>query len=347
MSNLSVDVGGLRLKNPVVASSCEYTMTEAGIRACIDAGAGAVVAKSINESAAARRQLDIADYVLFDPALERVEWGAATGNETLFNRSGLAQTSLNDWVELLARMQSYAVAAGSAVIGSITLGSVDGAVAIAKRMSGVVPALEVNVGAPHAREAAAVRQIATADDVRQTVPALRTAFEGTLILKLPAQATDIVGMAAAASTSGADVVSMIGRLNGFVPNLETGAAELGSWGAIGGPWMLPVSLYWVSKSYSAFEPQIIGSNGARNGHDVARFVLAGARAVEVASVLMISGANALTGIIDELDAYLDGRGIDSVASIIGAATRASREYADIPPLPVQAWPWTNPTKAQT
>ena len=47
---LRVRIGALNLKNPVVCASGEHVMTEAGIRAALDAGAGVVVAKSINES---------------------------------------------------------------------------------------------------------------------------------------------------------------------------------------------------------------------------------------------------------------------------------------------------------
>lgn len=66
MVDLSTSVAGLRLRNPVIAASCEFTMSETGIRARADAGAGAVVAKSIDESAAAAKQSDMADYVLLD-----------------------------------------------------------------------------------------------------------------------------------------------------------------------------------------------------------------------------------------------------------------------------------------
>ena len=57
-ADLSVRVAGVRLKNPVIAGSGEATMTFEGIVAALDAGASAVVAKSTNESAAAKHQLE-------------------------------------------------------------------------------------------------------------------------------------------------------------------------------------------------------------------------------------------------------------------------------------------------
>ncbi len=65
-ADLSVIVAGLPLKNPVVAGSGEATMTLEGITAALDAGAAAVVAKSTNESAAAKDQLAAAEYALLD-----------------------------------------------------------------------------------------------------------------------------------------------------------------------------------------------------------------------------------------------------------------------------------------
>jgi dihydroorotate dehydrogenase len=339
--DLSTTVAGLRLRNPVIAGSCEFTMTEEGIRACVDAGAGAVIAKSVNESPAAAKQLDIADYRLFDEALSPVAWQNATGAETLFNRSGLAQTTIEDWVAMLERAQRHASAAGSAVIGSVTVSGADAAAELARLMAEVVPAVEINVGAPHGREATAVRQITDADGVAHYVRTIRAATDVPLIVKLPGQSGDILGMAEAAAGNGADAIALIGRLNGFVPNLDTWAPELGSWGAVGGPWMLPVSLYWVSKCRKALgdDYPLIGTNGARDGLDVARFLLSGANAVELASVLLIHGPNALQATISELASYLDGREVETLQQIFGASVRQAKEYGELLPHSPPRRPW--------
>lgn len=152
-------------------------------------------------------------------------------------------------------------------------------------MSDVVPAVEINIGAPHGREAGAVTQITEADWVAHYVRAIRPTVDCPLIVKLPGQASDIIGMARAATDNGADAATMIGRFNGSVPNVDTWEPELGSGGAIGGHWALPVSLYWISKCHAAMSTPLIGTNGARDGLDIARFMLSGARAVELASLV--------------------------------------------------------------
>ncbi|MFB9834525.1 hypothetical protein, partial [Actinoallomurus acaciae] len=101
MTDRAATVGGLVTANPVWVGSSELTMTLDGLITCVDAGAGAVVAKSVNENAAARRQLDIADYA-FVSADGRVRAaGGARRGDGLLNRSGLAQVDLDDWLAVL------------------------------------------------------------------------------------------------------------------------------------------------------------------------------------------------------------------------------------------------------
>jgi dihydroorotate dehydrogenase len=341
VADLRTTVAGLALKNPLIAASSEYTMTERGIRRCLDAGAAAVVAKSINEVPAAAAQLSIADYVLLDESLQETPWSAATGQETLFNRSGLAQTTLDDWLSLLERSQRYAETTDAVMIGSVTVASAEGAARLAADMAQVVQAIEINIGAPHGREGNAVRQITDADGVAHFTRTVRAAITCPMIVKLPGQASDIVGMARAAADNGADAVSLIGRLNGFVPNTRTWDPELGSWGAVGGSWALPVSLYWVSKCRRALPAlPLIGTNGAGSALDVARFLLSGAQAVELASLLMMRGANVLTDLLDDLEAYVDSHEVRAVQDMVGASVSRAKEYADLDAVVLPPRPWT-------
>ncbi|MFD4254437.1 dihydroorotate dehydrogenase [Amycolatopsis thermoflava] len=342
MTDLTTTVGPLRLKNPVLAASSEATMTEEGILGCLDAGAGAVVAKSVNESPAAARQLHIADYALLGATGEPVPWPHRTGGETLLCRSGLAP--LEGWLAMLERTQVYARGLGAHVIGSITVAepgpAADLAREMAREMARVVPAVEVNVGAPHGREAGAVRQVTGPETVARYTRAVRDAVDVPLIVKLPAQTDSPRALAAAARDAGADVIAMIGRFNGFWPDPVTSEPVLGSWGAVGGPAMLPVSLYWVSKTFAADRrTPLIGTNGARTAADVARFLLSGARAVELASVVLLHGPGVLGDLVRDLDEVLAAGGHTRVADAVGAAVDRSRAYADIPPRDRPPRPW--------
>lgn len=333
MANLETALGPLRLKNPVIAASSEYTMTEAGIRACIDAGAGAVVAKSVNERPEAARQLDIAQYVLLRDGRAPLPWSDGTITDSLFNRSGLAQVPLDQWVEMLAACRDYAHDHDARLIGSVTVSAAEPAARITAAMAAAVDAVEVNLSAPHGREAAAgaVRQVTEAEAVGEFARTVRAATDLPLIVKLTAQTSDVVPLADHAVRGGADAVAMIGRLQGFLPDLETRTPILGSWGAIGGAWALPLSLYWVSKCHLALPPgtPIVGTNGARDGDDVIRFLLSGASAVELASAVLIRGPTVLTHTVEGVASYVERHRLPGTAALIGAAARASRTYAEL------------------
>lgn len=329
--SLRTTLGPISLANPVIAASSEYTMTEEGIRACIDAGAGAVVAKSINENPASGRQLAMAEYLLLGADHLPRDWAHAELSHSLFNQSGLVPTTLDDWLALLDRCQRYAASRDSMIIGSVTVAEPEPAGTIAAAMADVVSCVEINVSAPHGKDSSgAVRRIGTPDGVAEYTRAVRAATDVPLILKLTAQTVDVTDLARAAMNAGADVVAMIGRFQGFVPDLAQDAPLLGSVGAIGGPWALPISLYWVRNTHLA-EPTvpIIGTNGARSGDDVVRFLLAGARAVEFASAILIDGPEVLTRAVADIRGYLGEHGIDDITSIIGRSARAARTYRDL------------------
>lgn len=342
MAELATEFAGLRLRNPVIVGSSEFTMTEAGIRACVDAGAGAVVAKSINERPEAARQLALAEYVLLDAQLEPRSWDRPQGSETLLNRSGLPGVDIDEWVALLERAQTHAAEHGSMVIGSVTVAEARAAARLAARMAEVLPAIELNLGAPHGREAAAVRQLTDPAAVGEYVNAVRQAVDVPLLVKLPALG-DVTAMASAALEHGAGAVVMIGRLNGFMPSLHTRGPELGTAGAVGGHWMMPVSLYWVSHTHRTIPgAEIVATNGARSGHDVARFMLAGARAVELVSLILMRGPHMISDILEQLEEYLDGAGIGSAREIVGIASDRAMTYADLPDRPAGRLPWAKP-----
>ena len=151
MTRLATTVGSFRLVNPVICGSGEPVMTEAGIRAALKAGAAGVIAKSVNENPAGGRQLDKADYVRLDP------FGVPTDGPgvSLFNRSGLSQRGVTDWFTAIAALDRQAAREGRFVAASIVYAGADGAVAVAAaaRAAGL-RVFELNVGAPHAAEAA-------------------------------------------------------------------------------------------------------------------------------------------------------------------------------------------------
>ena len=344
MTDLGADLGPIQLKNPIICASSEFTMTLGGIRAALKAGAGAVVAKSVNEAPGAARQLDIAEYVMLDSDWAVASWERAELEASLFCRSGLAQTPLGEWIAMLARADAEARTHDAFVVGSITVADAAPAARIAAAMEAAgLRWIELNLSAPHGREAVAgaVRQLANAEAVHDYVAAVRSATTVPLMVKLTAQSGDPLALAERAIAAGADMLVLMGRFQGFMPDIETMQPILGSAGAIGGRWALPLTLYWISKCFKAL-PQttpLLATNGVRAGDDVIRALLSGARGVEVASAVLLRGPGVIVEMLAGLEAYCLRKGIARLDEIVGRAADAALGYGALAPVKRTNYPW--------
>ena len=344
MTDLSADLGRIRIKNPIICASSEFTMTLEGIRAALQAGAGAVIAKSVNEAPGAARQLDIAEYVMLDSGWAISPWERAGLEASLFCRSGLAQAPLDQWIAMLARADREARAHDAYVAGSITVAAAAPAARIAAAMEAAgLRWIELNLSAPHGREAVdgAVRQVSNADAVHDYVRAVREATTVPLSVKLTAQTADPLALAARAAAASADMLVLMGRFQGFMPDIETMQPILGSAGAIGGRWALPLTLYWISRCFKALPPgtPLLATNGVRVGDDVVRALLSGARGVEIASAVLARGAGVIGEMLAGLEAYCARKGIARVDEIVGRAADAALGYGALPPVKRTIYPW--------
>ncbi|MDQ3893969.1 MAG: dihydroorotate dehydrogenase [Actinomycetota bacterium] len=320
-AELSVAVAGLELKNPVLAGSGEATATLEGLRAAIDAGAGAVVAKSANESEAAKAQLRAAEYALLDERWEPLEWGPAPRGASLFCRSGLVDEPWEQWVEILVAADAYASQRDAYVVPSLIAGDAGDAVRLARELEQAgLRWLEVNVGAPHAEEApegAIATDAELVGAVRQTVG-------------LPVTVKGRPDQVDAAVAAGADAVCLATRELGFLPDPETRRPLLGTFAAIGGAWSLPLTLRHIAKARLRHGRGLclVGTGGARDGLDVVRFLLAGASAVQLTTAVLTDGPAVLTNALANVEDYLARQGV-SAAELVGEATDHVKTYEEV------------------
>jgi dihydroorotate dehydrogenase len=330
--DLAVRLGELALKSPVVCGAGEHVAGEAALRAAVDAGAAAVVAKSANESEDGRRQWEVREHVLLDSRRQVVERESAA-EVSLFNRSGLVPYPWEEWLAILARADSHAREHGSYVVASLIPADPEALPGLAADVeSAGIRWLELNLSAPHAGESrpGAVRRADTPEGAETLTAAVRGAVSLPLTVKLSGDGADVVALAAAARRAGADHLAMTGRHMAFVPDLDTRRPVLGTFGAIGGDWALPLTMRWLAKTRLALGPDVplVGTGGARDGRDVARLMLAGATAVQVATCVIVEGFGALGRMTDELGAYLEEQGLDA-REVVGEAADAATTYEEI------------------
>lgn len=332
LSRLATTVGRLALPNPIICGSGEPVMTEAGIRAALAAGAAGVIAKSVNEQAAAARQLDRADYAF-------VHDNARAGRgDSLLCRSGLAQRDAVEWFNAIAALDAEAARTSRFVAASVVLGSADAAEVLAGMAQRVgVRVFELNVGAPHASEAAVGAIVNETDPaaLRALVGRVRAAAgDMQLWVKLTGLSSNLPALSVAASEGGADAVVMMGRFMALLPDLDTSAPVLGTSAAYGGAWALPIVCRFLALSRRATSGRVslLGTNGVRSGADAARMGLAGATAIEALSVVMHEGFAGLSRMIAELNDLLAQRS-KTWNDLVGRAADALTSYADQPERP--------------
>jgi dihydroorotate dehydrogenase len=338
MPDTSIAVGGVTLNNPVIIGSGDHVMTAGALRTARATGAGAVVAKSINESEAAKRQLDGSDHVLLDSRWNPIPWDFDPPDDAmLFGRSGLHQMASDAWIAEVAAQDREAAKTGQYVIGSIILAGLETACELARQYQAAgIRVLELNIGAPHGDEAVkgAIIQERAAHRVKEITQALRAAVTIPLWIKLTGQSEDVAALAAAAKEGGADAVIVMGRFMALVPDVETRAPMLGTAGAIGGPWALALTCRWLAQTRKRVGPDypLLGTNGARSGLDVARFLLAGARAVEMTSAVMSGGFDVAHRAVQEFSDYLARTG-GSAGDLVGLAADRQVGYGVQPDRP--------------
>lgn len=337
MASTEITIGSVSLKNPVICGSGEHVMTEAGLQSALDAGVGAVVAKSINETQAAKDQLDRTDYALLDGDWNRLPWDfTAPRNATLACRSGLQKMDFDTWLEIITRLDATAANSGQYVIGSIILADLDAAVDMAQQMAAAgVRILEFNIGTPYGDEAAGVvtTERATAR-VTEIVKAVCDAVYIPVWAKITGQSENVAALAQAARAGGAETVVLMGRFLGMIPELDTQAPLLGTNLGTGGGWALPMTCYWLAKSRAALgaDVPLIGMNGARTGNDVLRMILAGAHAVEISSAVFTNGFGVLADAVKTVESYLADRDQNTM-EIVGRAADRVVSFSDLPQRP--------------
>ncbi|AGT08505.1 beta/alpha barrel domain-containing protein [Paracoccus aminophilus] len=342
MSKLETRIGRLRLKNPVIAAAGEHLIDAEGIRSAILAGAGAVVGKSTNESEAAKDQLTRAEYVALGPDWRPMPWGADAPPATVLTRSGLHPLGFADWLAQSVEMDRFARAHDCLYVPSLILAAPEPAVEMARQIEAAgFRVLEFNIGTPYASQAAkgAVATELSPERVGALTAMMVAAVKIPVWIKITGQSERVPELARAAFAAGAESVVMAGRALGLVPDLETMAPILSTSCGVGGFWNLPLTCHWLATTRALLGPEasLIGINGATNGADVARMVLAGASAVGLSSAVMLRGWSVLSGAVESLEAYCAEKNV-TVTEITGRAADARKRFADMPKLDAQ---WRN------
>jgi len=296
--NLSVNIGSLTLRNPVMTASGTFGYG-AEYGEFVDLNRlGAVVVKGISREPMAGNPV---------PRITETPSG-------MLNSIGLQNVGLNVFLkEKLPYLRRFDVP----VIVNILGNSLDDyAILAAELEQGGVSALEINVSCPNVKEGG-IAFGAEPGAMADVVGAVRRAVKIPIITKLSPNTGRIPAFAKAAEDAGSDGISLINTLLAMAIDVETRRPKLANTtGGLSGPAIRPVAVRMVWEAARAVKVPVIGMGGIMTGEDAVEFLLAGATAVAVGTASFVRPDSAEL-VVDGIRAYLERHGLNDIRDLIG------------------------------
>ncbi len=297
--DLTVNIGKLRLKNPVMPASGTFGYGEEYSEFVDLNMLGAIIVKGMSLLPKEG-----------NPPPRVVETPAG-----MLNAVGLQNIGIENFIrEKLPFLRQF----DTKVIVNFFGDSIEEFVKAANRLSSEdgIHGLEMNISCPNKQAGWCI--FGTDPKVTfQVVSAVRRATELPLIVKLSPNVTDIALMARAAEEAGADAVSLINTVLGMAVDIETWKPKLANvTGGLSGPAIKPIAVRMVWEVSRSVKIPVIGIGGIMNTEDAVEFMLAGATAVEVGTANFLKPA-ATVEIVKGIVIYLEKRGINNIKDIIG------------------------------
>lgn len=205
------------------------------------------------------------------------------------------------------------------IIVNVSGSTVEDYVATAERINELekIPAIELNISCPNVKSGGMAFGV-TNEGASEVVKAVRKVYKKTLIVKLSPNVTDIAGIAKAVEASGADSVSLINTLMGMVIDIEKQEPMLSiNTGGLSGPAIRPVAVRMVWQVAKSVKIPVVGLGGIMNAHDAIEFFMAGASAIEIGTANFIDPAVTIK-VKKGINDWLDSHGCKSILDIVGS-----------------------------
>jgi len=302
--DMTVDLGGLKMKNPVTVGSGTFAYGQEYDRYFDVAELGAVTTKSLSLKPRAGNK---------PPRLVETPAG-------MLNAIGLQNVGLEAYLRDKA---PWLRSKGCTIIGNIYGYTPEEYAGLARRLEeeGAADAIEANLSCPNVHDAKTARGCTLVSQSAELVTAYTQAIRATcrlpLIIKLTPNIIDIAEPALAAEAAGADGISIINTLLGMGIDAETRRPILSNIvGGLSGPAIRPVAVKMVWDCSKALKIPILGMGGIATAKDAMEFILAGATAVAVGSYTFRQ-PDAPMRVIEGIEDYCKRHGVERVTELIG------------------------------
>lgn len=308
---LSVQLGPLHLKNPVMVASGTFGYGEEYSDFVDVRELGAIVVKGLS----------------LEPRAGNPPPRIAETPAGMINAIGLENVGVGHFLE---KKLPYLKRLEVPVIVNIFGNSVEEYAELAARLDGIsgVAALEINISCPNVKEGGMV--FGTEPDMAcRVVQAVREATTLPLITKLTPNVTRIAEIAKAVVQAGSDMLSCINTVAAMAVDIFSRRPKLANIvGGLSGPAIKPIALRCTHEVIRAVQCPVIGIGGITNATDALEFLLLGAKAVQVGTANFVRPSVTLE-IVKGMKRFLEVEGIRSIEEFIGTLdTRCLFPFAD-------------------
>lgn len=299
MVDLSVEIGKLKLKNPIMTASGTF-------------GYGEEFADFIDLNR-------LGGIIVKGTTLHHREGNPyprmAETPSGMLNAVGLQNKGVDYFIEhIYPRIKDL----DTRVIVNVSGSCIDDYVAVCEKLSPLekVAAVEINISCPNVKQGG-MGFGTTCSGAESVTSAVRKAYDGTMIVKLTPNVTDITEIARAVEAAGADAVSLTNTFLGMAIDVEKRKPMLSTiTGGLSGPCIRPIAVRMVWQVANAVKVPIVGLGGIASGRDAIEFLLAGATAVQIGTANFVDPQVTMKA-IDYIEDYLKRHQIASVRELIG------------------------------
>jgi len=295
---LELNISELKLKSPLILASGILGVSYSTMKRLVDEGLGAITTKSIGPKPRKGYK---------NPSIVEVYPG------TFLNSVGLGNPGIDNFITEIKEIKKYKFPLIVSVFGNTIESYIK--VALKAEQAGA-DAIEINISCPHAE----VSSIGINKNLTfSIVKSMKEELKVPLFVKLNPNVTNLGEIALAAQNGGADAVVAINTLAAMKVDINTKRPILshGS-GGLSGKAIHPIAVKMVYDLYKILEIPIIGCGGTSNWQDVIEFILVGASAVQIGTVLH-QGLDIITYIINGLKKFLKDNEYSSISELKGLA----------------------------
>jgi dihydroorotate dehydrogenase (NAD+) catalytic subunit len=299
--DLSVELGSVKLQNPVVLASGTCGFGEEIAEFLDLSKIGALLTKTITLKPKEGNP---------PPRIAEVELG-------IINSIGLENPGIKVFIkEKLPFLRKLKIPFFVSISGETEDEFVELARLLEKEEG--IDALELNLSCPNLKQGENLFG-QDAETTYNIIKKVKKTIPIPIIAKLTPQVKDITEIASSCKEAGCDIISLINTIPAIVMDLGSGKPFLGGiTGGLSGPAIKPVALKMVYDTAKVVDIPIIGCGGIMSGKDVVEFILAGASAVAIGTASLVS-PDASLKIIKEIETYLINQKINSVKELTGKA----------------------------